>query len=401
MKIKTKIIKMVFALLAVGSLGACGGGSGNGTMSLGLTDQATEDYSAVYVTIDEVQIHAKGDAANNDPGWAVIANPERTYNLLDLQNGVVENLGIAPLGAGSYTQMRLIIGTTPDSSSNIQCHQHPFANYVIDADDGEIHELTIPSGDQTGIKIICHGLCDIAENQTTELILDFDAAASVVVAGNSGTYNLKPTIKVLTTADFSIVTGTVTNSLDLALISGATVNTQIFDGTPLDPADQIMVRNSTQTDVDGSYELFMKPGEYNLVAYQVGATQSFAPVAVNFTALAGQVQVQDFSLGATGTGTVEGTLSFPAGVITEPTFAELSFEQDALVGERIEVASEEVLVSSDTDSGSYSVPLPAGIDSPYTVVSSTCEFQAPLPTDILLDDGEVLVLPDILFSLIP
>ena len=76
---------------------------------------------------------------------------------------------------------------------------HPYANYVIidkdpnDAIDPVSHELKVPSGDKTGVKIV--GGYFISANQTTELILDFDACRSVVQAGNSGQWHLKPTIK--------------------------------------------------------------------------------------------------------------------------------------------------------------------------------------------------------------
>ena len=67
-----------------------------------------------------------------------------------------------------------------------------YANYVIDTDEN-YQELKIPSGINTGIKIV-HGFT-ISTDQTTELILDFNAEKSVVIADNSGNWLLKPTIK--------------------------------------------------------------------------------------------------------------------------------------------------------------------------------------------------------------
>jgi hypothetical protein len=185
-------------------LTACGGGSGSsssgsgatGILSVGLTDASTNDVQAVYVTIDEVQVHFgdEGDIESENGNWAVVATPNETYNLSALANGLIEQLGIAELETGHYTQLRLIIGDTPDDGTNIVDGGHPYANYVIDLSDDH-HELKIPSGQQTGIKIV-HGF-DIVEDQLTELILDFDAMQSVVKAGNSGKWILKPTIKVI------------------------------------------------------------------------------------------------------------------------------------------------------------------------------------------------------------
>ena len=61
-------------------------------------------------------------------------------------------------------------------------------NYVILEDDS-VHELKVPSGYQSGVKIV-KGFT-INENGTTEIILDFDAMSSVVEAGNSGQWLLK------------------------------------------------------------------------------------------------------------------------------------------------------------------------------------------------------------------
>jgi len=162
MKTKLSTSLKWIGLFSLLGLGACGGSGGDGTMSVGLTDASTEAYSAVYVTVDEIRVNPKEGAADSDGGWVTIATPKRTYNLLDLSNGVVEGLGQGALPSGSYNQIRLVIGDAPDTSPNIQCHPHPFANYVIDADDGEIHELTVPSGEQSGLKLVCHGICDVA-----------------------------------------------------------------------------------------------------------------------------------------------------------------------------------------------------------------------------------------------
>ena len=192
----------------------CGGGGGSssgggtqGTLQVSLTDASTDAYQAIYVTVARVDVHLGDGDTEDESRWETVAEPNTTYNLLELVNGVRETLGIARLNAGHYTQMRLIIGLTPDSDLNLFSQAHPYANYVIDQDDDEIHELKVPSGPQTGLKIV-NGF-NINANRTTELILDFDAMRSVVKAGSSGNYLLKPTIKVLTTVENAIVSGTV------------------------------------------------------------------------------------------------------------------------------------------------------------------------------------------------
>ena len=52
-------IATIFVLTACG--GGGGDGGGTGTLSLSLTDASSSDYKAVVVTIDEIQVHTKGD----------------------------------------------------------------------------------------------------------------------------------------------------------------------------------------------------------------------------------------------------------------------------------------------------------------------------------------------------
>ena len=112
--------------------GSAGSGSGGtGSLALSLQDAPTDDYQAVYVTIKEVQVH-RGGSGDSDAGWETVASPNATYNLLELVNGVREELGLATLASGSYTQMRLILGQNPDNGINIFSEAHPFPNYVIE-----------------------------------------------------------------------------------------------------------------------------------------------------------------------------------------------------------------------------------------------------------------------------
>ena len=94
---------------------------------------------------------------------------------------------------GHYTQIRLVLGTEADEGNNTLELPHEFPNYVID-NNGEIAELTVPSGFQSGIKLI-KGF-DVQADVTTELTLDFDADKSVSLT-NDGTYKMKPTIKII------------------------------------------------------------------------------------------------------------------------------------------------------------------------------------------------------------
>jgi hypothetical protein len=235
---------------------------------------------------------------------------------------------------------------------------------VIDWNNAD-HELKIPSGFQTGVKIV-RGF-KISPNQTTELILDFSASESVVVAGKSGQYLLKPTIKVLDTKECAIISGAVLDAQDQAL-EGVLVSAQVYTPSAGDIRDEVVIEASTITDEEGQYKIFVKPGTYNIVAYST----DYAPaVECSVELAAGEVadEGHDFTLDAVETGTVSGDVTIPG---ADPDqYATISFRQpDACGAGPADDTKIEVKSLNTRNDDSYSVPLPAG---DYEVVASSYE----------------------------
>lgn len=361
------IFLLFISLFMFGCSGGGGASSGGvGTVSISLTDAMSNKFNAVYVTIEDVQVNTKGNGNGNNSWKSTIApNLPKTFNLYDLTNGVREKIGIADLASGPYTQMRLIIGTMPDNSINILSEAHPYANYVIDTDNN-YQELKIPSGIQTGIKIV-HGFT-ISKDQTTELVLDFNAEKSVVVAGNSGNWLLKPTIKVGSIKELSIIRGKVTSDGTNG-IPDALVSVQVFDGTSFDDKDKVTVQTSTITGSSGNFSVFITPldtgDEYNLVIYADGKIPEYRKINMLSTGETFVYPDDNIQLGDATTKNVIGNITITGGNTTEQ-FASISFRQDIIGGEMIEVTSVDVL-----NLEGYDINLPVGS---YSVVSWTLGF---------------------------
>jgi hypothetical protein len=320
-----------------------------------------------------------GGTVDNPKSWQSVdmpKTPPMTVNLLDLVNGVREDLGIAVLGVGTYTQMRLTIGNKPDDSLNIFSQHHPHANYVIDqSDTPNVYELKVPSGSQTGFKVVAG--FEINAKDTTELILDFDANRSVIEAGNSGQWLLKPTVKIKYPDDpeeFSIISGNVSKSPPTTdpAVKGALVSAQMFSGgdnNAIKTDDVLTIEASTVTNDSGDYKLFVRPGTYNLVV----SVKDRVPESIRVTTFADDLKTVDFDLDAasTGTFTVSVTGLPDAPDPQDRQHATLSFRQApkncnlCAADEMIEVYSINVL------NGDHPVNLPTGA---YTIFASSFEL---------------------------
>jgi hypothetical protein len=169
-----------------------GGGSALGSLSVSLTDAPACGFDQVNVTVDKVRVHQSSAADPNAAGWTTIAlvQPEK-IDLLTLRDPtqstlLLKSLGVTPLEAGHYTQVRLVL--VPNSASTQDAN-----TVVLSGTTNEI-SLDTPSGVQSGIKLI-HQFT-VNPGQRTDLLLDFDACKSIVRRGN-GTYLLKPVIQVI------------------------------------------------------------------------------------------------------------------------------------------------------------------------------------------------------------
>ena len=136
--------------------------SSDGSLTLLLTD-APFPYDLVEeanVTISRVEI------VGEDSAPSPILEEVRSYNLLDLRDGVTTVLGEVDLPAGKYPQIRMIVDEAE-----------------IKLVDGTTFDLFVPSGAETGLKILLPNF-EIVADQETELTLDFDVSRSFIPQGS-------------------------------------------------------------------------------------------------------------------------------------------------------------------------------------------------------------------------
>ncbi|MFD2246744.1 DUF4382 domain-containing protein [Pontibacter ruber] len=163
--------------------------SGTAKMEVRMTD-APGDYDEVNIDIKSVQISV--EEADSESDWMTLDQIHPgVYNLLDFANGRDTLLASANLPAGTISQIRLVLGN----------------NNTLKLKDGTVVPLKTPSGQTSGVKLTIDA--ELEEDVTYMVLLDFDAAKSVVARGN-GQYNLKPVVRTITQAIAGGIKGKVT-----------------------------------------------------------------------------------------------------------------------------------------------------------------------------------------------
>lgn len=202
-----KLLRMVgFCFLAASIFSACDSDESNDTKMAKvkvLLIDAPADYESVL--IDVVDVKVKTDIWESLDGVE-----EKVYDILKLTNGEEVLLGEIELPEGELNEIRLILG------DNNQL--------VIDKD---TVDLTTPSASQSGLKIKLDAMLEAGV--TYKLVLDFDAAKSIVKAGNSGKYILKPVIRAHMEAQTGAIKGMIdpidTNCVVYAIVGTDSVST--------------------------------------------------------------------------------------------------------------------------------------------------------------------------------
>lgn len=187
LKLVSGIAVIAVILFAVQSCQKNAGKYDKPRVQIRLTDAPDPNVKEVWVDIREVWLKM-GDSSETKLTGAYPG----VYNLLELTNGKDTLLADAEIPAGTISQIRLVLGDN---------------NYIITKTGDKIF-LTTPSAQQSGLKVQLHQT--VSGGLLYRLVLDFDAGKSIVKAGNSGNYLLKPVLRLISFASSGgIVKGVV------------------------------------------------------------------------------------------------------------------------------------------------------------------------------------------------
>lgn len=194
---------------------------------------APGDYLEVNVEIVDIQYNSSDD----DEGWKSFS-PESGYPInVDLTELIAGNnlvLSDEIIPSGMLKQIRLVLSDD---------------NYlVIDGAPEPIH-LNTPSAQQSGLKLKLD--TELESGFSYTFILDWDVDKSIVKAGNSGSYNLKPVINVNAEVNSGTLKGNVIGKLSVGDADAVALENVVVEVFSADNANISL--STTQTDVNGDF----------------------------------------------------------------------------------------------------------------------------------------------------
>jgi len=179
-----------------------------GRVNIHLTDSPypIDLLSSTMVTIDKVEIrkHIETDMGTSTDSFIVIDDNEMVVDLLQLTNGITEQIATADLGPGTYDMIRLHV-----------------VSATVQLKDGTSFDLIVPSGSSSGLKIMIEPAIQLAEGQSSDVLLDFDVSRSFVVKGKMGEhingFSFNPVIRAVYMGAAGRIVGNVSDAAGVAL----------------------------------------------------------------------------------------------------------------------------------------------------------------------------------------
>lgn len=177
---------LIIGILSLGiGLTACNkkdDGGGMTKLNVKLTD-GPGAYDAIFLSVKEIKVLSS-------EGQSTLVVGSNPFNILNFRMGKDTLIASQDIPSGRLQEVRLVLNDT--------------GNRVII--DGISYPLTTPSGQSSGVKLKVQENLEAGIAYT--LLLDFDAAKSIVQTGN-GKYILKPVIRAIPNAVSGSITGII------------------------------------------------------------------------------------------------------------------------------------------------------------------------------------------------
>ena len=287
-------------------LAACGGGGSSNMptmmqpmMRMSVADAPADGASSVVVQFTGVELTGNG----GNPVTITFPQP-KSIDLVTQSGTASAELFDQPIPPGSYGQVRLMVNANGNADDS-----------YIDFADGSRHGLIIPSGAQTGLKLVSG--FTVPSSGVVDYTVDFDLRKAITCPpGQDPACILKPALRLVDNTTVGNIQGQITSTLP----SGCTPGVYLYAGTVTRPEDMNSSAPSTDTNQPLASKVpiassappyyyqftFLTPGTYT-VAFtcqaagdnpdQADASVVLIPVATT-TVTANATQTVNITLGA-------------------------------------------------------------------------------------------------------
>lgn len=265
---------------------------GTGRLVVRLTDKPFpyDLVAEANVTVIKVEARRTDDpegmeADSTATPYVLLMEDEMDVNLLELVNGHTLELADMEVPAGTYDLIRIYVKGV---------------NVVLT--DGRSFDLKVPSGEQTGIKVLISPGLTVTGGLSADLLLDFDVSRSFVARGNLDTaagingFNFKPVIKACNSSTAGTLAGRV-SSMEAETETG-------LEGAQVTVLAADTVNTTAFSDADGNYAIMgLAAGAYRVLAE---AADFFPSDTLDIQIDAANVTRQDFLMEKDTTAVVDG-----------------------------------------------------------------------------------------------
>ena len=175
MRNPTRSFLSLSTVVLTGLIACQGTGLQFAPVKLYLMDAPSDQIASAQVWISRAYLVGGGESDTDaaKPGFTITDTPQQ-YDLLQLQNGVTALLGSDLIPVGDYAQLRLVV----DSAKVTLVDGATFA------DGSSSRTLKVPSGAQSGIKVVFAGPLHI-DPAGAAIVVDFPVGENFVFQGPS------------------------------------------------------------------------------------------------------------------------------------------------------------------------------------------------------------------------
>jgi hypothetical protein len=278
-------------------------------MKLSVADAPLDGAQHVVLVFTAIELTANG----GNPVTITLPSP-KSIDLMTQSGTASAVLFDQPIPAGSYGQIRLTV--TADGSGN--------NSYIVMAD-GTMHGLMVPSGAETGFKLVSG--FTVPSSGVVDYTIDFDLRKAITCPPGQGpACILKPAERLVDNTSVGNIQGQINSTLP----TGCTPGVYLYSGTVTNPEDMNSAASSTDTNQPLASKVpvattmppyyyqftFLPPGTYTVAfTCQAGLDNPDQPdpsvtlIPVGTTAVtAAMTQTVNIALGS-----IQGQVTLPSG----------------------------------------------------------------------------------------